>query len=437
MLRRLRLKFVVINMAMVTVMLGVIFGLVYHFTRVDLERENLDMMRAVALVPALARPGRPDEVSEEVRLPYFVLQIASDGAVASFGGGYYDLSDRAFLQSLADEAVSTPGGTGVLEEYALRFCLVSTPMGERLVFCDISSERSTLSGLARTCLLLGALSFLAFLGLSLVLARWAVKPVERAWQQQRQFVADASHELKTPLAVITTNAELLQGTAPAPAVEHILTTARQMRALVEGLLELARADAGEPSAPMALVDWSALTGSALLPFEPVFFERELVLTSQIQPGLTVWGQSGQLRQVVDILLDNAQKYARAPSTVSLSLARTGHDRCLLTVENQAEPLSQGELEDLFKRFFRRDRARSRDGSFGLGLAIARQILSAHRGRIWAESRGERLRFCVELPLREAAASPPPPPGAPPGAGRRAHPFRFVHRSFRRHFSSEW
>ena len=131
----------------------------------------------------------------------------------------------------------------------------------------------------------------------------------------------------------------------------------------------------------------------------MFFERGLTLTPRVQPGLTVWGRADQLRQVVDILLDNAQKYALSPSTVYLHLDRTGHSRCLLMVENQAQTLPPEELENIFKRFYRMDKARSRDGSFGLGLAIARQIVSAHRGRIWAESREGRVRFSVELPLR--------------------------------------
>ena len=404
MLKRLRLKFVVINMTIVTAMLCVIFALVYHSTRVDLEAENLNMMRAVAAYPALDRPGRLDELPEEVRLPYFILQIEEDGTVSAFGGGYYDLSDQDFLQALADQAARRPSDTGVLEEYGLRFCRVSTPMGERLVFSDISSERATLNSLVRTCLLIGSLSFLVFLGLSLLLARWAVKPVELAWQQQRQFVADASHELKTPLSVIMTNAELLQGTSQdgaesAAAAGHILTVSRQMRELVEGLLELARADGGLIAADRAAVDWSAVVSDAALPFEPVFFERGLTLTTHVRPGLTVWGCADQLRQVVDILLDNAQKYALAPSTVYLHLNRSGHSRCLLTVDNRAAPLSPQGLRDIFKRFYRTDRARSQDGSFGLGLAIARQIVSAHRGRIWAESREGRVRFYIELPLR--------------------------------------
>ena len=398
MLKKLRLKFVVINMALVTAMLCAIFGLIYHFTRLDLERENLSMMRAVAAFPALGRLDRPDEPAEAVRLPYFVLQVEAGGGVSVLGGGYYDLSDTAFLQELARQAARAAADFGVLEDYKLRFCRVETPAGERLVFSDISSEQATLEGLARSLAVTGALSFAAFLGLSLLLARWAVKPVERAWRQQQQFVADASHELKTPLAVITTNAELLGGVGEAGPAGRILATARQMRALVEGLLELARADGGGAEAPMQRVDWSALAEEALLPFEPLLFERGLTLTPCIQPGITVRGREGPLRQVLEILLDNAQKYAVPPSAVYLHLARSGRSRCRLMVENRAAPLPPEELENIFKRFYRVDKARSRDGSFGLGLPIARQIVSAHRGRIWAESHGEHIRFYVELPL---------------------------------------
>ena len=99
---------------------------------------------------------------------------------------------------------------------------------------------------------------------------------------------------------------------------------------------------------MERVDWSALVEEAVLPFEPVFFERGLTLTARIQPGLAVWGRPDQLRQAVDVLLDNAQKYALSPSTVYLHLDRTRHDRCLLMVENRADPLSPQEAGGYFQ-----------------------------------------------------------------------------------------
>ena len=144
----------------------------------------------------------------------------------------------------------------------------------------------------RTCGIIGGVSLLAFLFISVFLARWAVRPVEKAWDQQRQFVADASHELKTPLTVILTNAELLQtpGYGGADrAAESILTVARQMRGLVESLLELARVDNGAVKTALARLDLSRLVSDALLPFEPLYFERGLELESKIAEDIPVNG----------------------------------------------------------------------------------------------------------------------------------------------------
>lgn len=400
MLRRLRLRFVLVNMSIVTVMLCVIFSLVYHFTRVNLQTESLRMMQAVAQQPF--QLGIPGQWAQEIRLPYFTLQVGERGELVAAGGGYYDLSDEQFLREVAAAAVQAGSGTGVLEEYGLRYYRTAGLRGQILVFADISSEVNTLGELVKTCLAIGIASFFVFLGISLLLARWAVRPVAAAWQQQRQFVADASHELKAPLTVILTNAELLESPGYGPESRDrfsrsILTVARQMRVLVEQMLELARADDGQASAPFEAVDMSALTEAALLPFEPVFFEKGLRLDSQVEPGLRLSGDPVQLRQVLDILLDNAQKYSSPGGQTLVSLRRQGKGKCLLTVENQGDALSPEERKNVFKRFYRADGARSRTGSFGLGLSIAQSIVLRHGGRIWAESGDGVNRFLVELP----------------------------------------
>ncbi len=402
MLKRLRLRFVLVIMVLVTGMLCLIFGLVYHFTQENLEAESLNMMRNVASAPP--HPDRPGEPTPQVKLPYFTIQLGPHGELVATGGGYYDLSDEAFLRTLVAAVLEQDAQTGLLERYSLRFCRVPNPMGESLVFADITSERSTLHHLARSCVLIGVLCLLGFLGISLLLARWTVKPVETAWRQQRQFVADASHELKTPLTVIMTNAELLQSpsydaASRAQFSRSILTMTQQMRSLVERLLTLAQADSGQNKAPFQPFDFSALVADALLPFEPVFFEKGLTFSSQVQEGITVNGSAQQLQQVIDILLDNAQKYASGEGEVCVSLQQTGKHSCLLSVSNPGETIPAAELKNIFKRFYRLDKARQRDGGFGLGLSIAEQLVQAHHGRIWAESRAGVVRFFVELPGR--------------------------------------
>ena len=401
MIRRLRIKFVGVNMAIVTIMLCAIFGTVLYFTKENLERESISMMQTVALEPP--RLGYPGEGGGHVRLPYFTLEVSQENDLVAAGGGYYDLTDGDLLRELVALSTVSAQQTGILREYGLRFCWVITPTAQRIVFADISSEVNTMNHLVQNCLLIGRLSFVAFFIISLLLARWAVKPVEVAWKQQRQFVADASHELKTPLTVILSNVQLLEEAGAdeqtrSRLTDNILTMSHQMRELIERLLELARVDSGLGERSLSAVDLSQLVDGAVLPFEAVFYERGLELSCRVEENLRVRGSPSHLKQTADILLDNAQKYAAPGSRVEVELKRSGRPHCLLSVASAGEALSPKELKDIFKRFYRADSARSRDGSYGLGLSIAEEIVRNHKGRIWAESRGGVNTFFVQLPL---------------------------------------
>ncbi len=401
MLKKLRVKFVLINMAIVTLMLCVIFGMNYHSTRVGLENRSLDMMRTVATDP-FPFGRRSDTEDAQTHLPYMTVWLGSGGEVVTVDG-YYDLTDEDTLHSLIGAAQTGASPTGVLEDCGLRYLRLTRQGRGCIVFADITSERATLSSMARNSVIIGVAAFAVFLAVSILLSRWAVKPVERSWRQQRQFVADASHELKTPLTVIAANAELLQEPEydladKARFAAGIQTMAQQMRGLVEQLLSLARADSAQHGKPVTALDLSTLTEDALLPFEPVFFERGLTLDSRIEQGIRVRGCEGELRQTVHILLDNAAKYGDTPGRVEVTLERYRRNRCLLTVSNTGKPIPPEVLPHLFERFYRADAARSRDGSFGLGLSIAQAIVIRHKGRIRAEIRDGWNRFCVELPI---------------------------------------
>ena len=247
MIRRLRVKFICINMAVVTVMLLAILGMLLHFTHDNLEQQSIRVMQSV--MADRASPGRPGEFPRQAQLPYFYVSVNTLGELSASFGGYYDLTDTAAIQQIITLALNSGEDTGILKDYSLRFQKRTTPFGQTIVFVDMSSELATMRSLTNTCIGIGVLGFAVFLGLSFLLARWAVKPVETAWNQQRQFVADASHELKTPLTVILTNAELLQEPeydeqARSRFVDSIMTMSHQMRGLVESLLELARVDNG-------------------------------------------------------------------------------------------------------------------------------------------------------------------------------------------------
>jgi len=398
-LKKLRLKFIAVNMGIVVAMLLVIFGLIHHFTKSDMERQTINALQSLS--QSVQQYGSYIPGKTDVQMPHFVIQVNLWGEVSVSGTTYMDLTNEELLRELIEYVYTSDAPMGRIEKYHLLFNKVPAMGVQRLIFVDTSAQEATLAAMVRTSILVGLISVFAFLGISFLLARWAVKPVDQAWKQQKQFVSDASHELKTPLTVIMSNAELLQ--SPDCDQENrqrfagsILTMSYQMRKLVEGMLELARADNGQVKKSFSSVDYSKLIADALLPFEPVFYEKGLMLQSNIAQGIVMTGSEQYLQQLVDILLDNAGKYS-APGIVAVDLQRQGRGQCLLTVSNPGEPIPTEELKRIFERFYRTDKARSRTGSFGLGLAIAQSVVQEHGGRIWAESNATGNRFCVMLP----------------------------------------
>ncbi len=402
MIKRLKIKFVCINMSIVVVMLTAIFVLMFVSTTQNLAQESENFLRSVAVNPM--RTSRPGEGEQGVYLPYFFLDISGSGDILAISNGYYDLEDEARLRELISIPISSGEYTGIIPGYHLRYYRLSTPTSQRIVFGDISNELNTISHLIRQFLLIGGLSLLAFLGISIALAHWAIQPVEEAWQQQRRFVADASHELKTPLTVILANTDLIRdsgydGTQLPERMEHIAAESRQMRHLVESLLELARADDGSASQIFGSVDFSHVVESRLLTFEPIFYEKGFHLESDIGPGIRLYGAADPLGQVLEVLLDNASKYTSPKGHIALSLKQLDHRHCLLSVGSEGDAIPSDELKKIFHRFYRRDPSRTSSDGYGLGLSIAETIVKKHGGKIWAESSCGINTFFVRLPLK--------------------------------------
>lgn len=395
MIKKLRIKFVCIVLSVSLLMVGGILGVVLHFTEKNMQMQGLSMMRAVAADPF--QQSNLTVQGDGVRLPFFTVQISSIGELITASGGYFDLSDREYIQQVINDALRSPDESGVLEEYELRYLKTVSQYGLSIVFTDTATERATMRSLVQSCVLIFVAATAVFFGLSILLSRWAIKPVEAAWTQQRQFVADASHELKTPLSVIMANAELLQnGAEDKKFAQDILTTSYQMRSLVEELLEMARVDSGNVRMELAELDFSRTVRDAVMSFGLLYEERGLGLRSAVEDGIFVRGSEHHLFQVLDVLLDNALKYS-APGMVSVDLRRSGKS-AVLSVASPGEPLSKAELRDIFKRFYRADKTRAMNGSYGLGLSIAESVVQAHSGKIRAESVPDGNVFYVRLPL---------------------------------------
>ena len=404
MIRKLRIKFICVIMSITMVLLGSILGVVIHFTGRSMEMQSINMMRTIAGAPfQKGLPGKP--MDDEVRLPFFTVQISSTGEFLSARGDYFDLSNQAYLRQIVDAALLSGSETGRLKDHNLRYLKSDAPWGTTIIFSDTTTEAATLKHLIYSCLMVFLFSAAVFLGISILLSRWVIRPVENAWNQQRQFVADASHELKTPLSVIMSNAELMQTEDTCEEdrrkyAGNILSVTYQMRTLVENMLEMARIDHGTVKMDFSELDFSQLVSDAVLSFQLLYEEKGLGLQHSIPDGILLNGSEQHLFQVMDVLLDNAVKYSAPASTVRVDLVRNGRT-CLLSVTSPGEPIAKEDLKNIFKRFYRADKARAMNGSYGLGLSIAESVVESHGGKIWAESGDHGNTFFVQLSVADS------------------------------------
>jgi heavy metal sensor kinase len=239
--------------------------------------------------------------------------------------------------------------------------------------------------------------------------------IESAFLRITQFTADASHELRTPISLIRTEAELALRRSRGEAeykesLRHILLEAERTTALIEQLLAMARADSGRETLHLEPVDLRQTLRSVVAGWQQVATIRNLQFSARLDgPEVFVTGDETLLRRLLDILLDNALKYTSQPGSVQLRLEAHG-DSALISVQDSGVGIAEKDQSKIFERFYRVDQARNRaQGGAGLGLAIAQWIVMQHRGSIEVESRpGQGSTFRVELPMIAAPVRNPQP-----------------------------
>lgn len=412
MIRKLRLKFVAVCMAMVTAVLAVVCFAIFAALRGNVEDLSRQVLHRVIQEDALPGSRRPEvgvEIGgDKVLLPYFTVSVWPGGGGGRYtayvtGGTYAGLEDTEELTAILEDCLNREPAEGVVQSYGLRYLRQDNGLYRKLAFVDMSMESRLLREMMGSYLVIALAAFLLLLGVSVILARWATNPVERAWSQQRQFLSDASHELKTPLTVILSNAELLSALPleerPARWTDNILSESQQMKRLVEEMLTLARADNLAQPPVLAEVSLSDLAEDCALAFEPVAFEAGKPLEYHVAERVSVLGDGDKLRRLVSILLDNAVKYGAEGGTITLTLEKTDR-QARLTVANPGEPIPAEQLSRLFERFYRADASRGEKSGFGLGLSIAAVIAQEHKGTLRAESGGEGTRFVFAMPLKK-------------------------------------
>lgn len=323
-------------------------------------------------------------------IPVAVYEIESDGTLAAVSDATTASMTGDVLLQAAEQIASVPDGSGLLDPVGLFYVKHTNENGAFVAFADKGSAEEWQT-LALTLAGVGIIALLAFFAISLFFSKWALKPVEESWNKQQQFVADASHELKTPLTVMLANASILlkhpEKTVASQSqwVEAIETEAENMQKLVEDMLFLASTDAPKRDRIHTPINLSDMVERNLLQFESLAYEREIDVASNVEEGIWITGNALRLERLISTLLDNAYKYAGGGGRVEVALASTSQ-RIELRVANSGTPIPEADLPHIFDRFYRADKARERSiGGYGLGLAIAREVAEEHGGTISARS----------------------------------------------------
>ncbi len=322
---------------------------------------------------------------------YVIVDVDENGNIINTTEN--DLTiDSETLEKCVKSALDSSKIFGQITDEGLMYLKKSDMAHSKIIFAD----NSFISVSLRTSVIISALLLAGAMAVIFLISLWlsglAVKPVKRAWEQQKQFVADASHELKTPLTVILANNNIMishKDSTVADERQWLESTeeeANHMKKLIDNMLFLAKSDAGETKVQLSTVDFSEMAEACALNFEPVAFEKEIMIDTDIESGITLEGDATQLNQLVHILVDNAVKYADSGTTVTIRLQKHG-DKVEFSVNNKGNPIPKEDIEHIFDRFYRAEKSRTTKG-YGLGLSIARRITEGMNGKILVESNKE-------------------------------------------------
>jgi Signal transduction histidine kinase len=405
MFKSVRLKLTFINIAVVGVILIVFFSGIYVLMQQQMKRQS-DQFLFSLLGESRSHPQR--RIPPELRnwASGFYAKIDGDSKIVDKS---LNLPvNESELTDLVNKTGLQGRDRGILAYNSENFRYLRTYSPETnqvtIVFMNMQPEKKVL-GLLKV--ILGSISLggllIVFVS-SLFLADKALIPIKKSWERQRNFVADASHELRSPLAVIQTSLELVMGNSEESVesqmkwLENIKAENKRMTKLVDDLLLLARADSDQKMIEKRFFPIQAVVENVIALYEPTAAAKGITLTSNLNFQSDFYGDESRIKQLVIILLDNAIKYTPDCGEVHLTLGFFDN-HMELAVRDTGVGIAEEHLEKIFERFYRIDKARSREsGGTGLGLSIADWIVREHKGSINVSSTpGKGTTFKVSLP----------------------------------------
>ena len=413
MFKKSRIKIVASIMSILVILWVGTLGVIYAFSYFEMTKQNEQMLKMHAemytlpqsfdgmMPPSSPFPGtNPGFDSGFAQTPMFQLSTFYTVAV-SYDGDILEIKNESptvytddDLEKLAEQIIKSNRTEGT--ENNLAFYKTDKDGYTLVTFKDNTVINEGAMTLFRYTLIFGGVALILFFFLSMFLARKIVNPLEESYHKQRQFISDAGHELKTPVSVVSANAELLsREIGDNTWLKNIQYENDRMGMLVTQLLDLARTENVPPQ--MEHIDFSRLVAGETLPFESVAFEKGLVLNTNITSNIGVVGNSAGLKQIVSILLDNAIRHSKEQGEVWLTLTKE-HGFTKLSVINKGDAIPVEQREQIFERFYRVDTARNgEDKHYGLGLAIAKAIVTSHKGHIGVQCFDGFVEFTVCIP----------------------------------------
>ena len=412
MIYRLQKRFILICTVSVLTVIALVFGVILVLNISSMNR-NMDMLADRVSEGGGRFPGSMEEKPQPDKMPppnaqdfefitpetpfstrHFTVFFDKNGEVEkTHTESIYAVTEDVAIE-YAEKVLDGKDARGWIDNY--RYKIFATDMGTGVVFVDGSMSRSSLmqSMTIAGFVLLGCAALVLIL--IFLLSKKAVKPIAESYEKQKQFITDANHELKTPLTLIMANVEIAElELGKNEWLDDIRSEGHRMTELVNQLVALSRMDEEGQPLNITEVALGELVADTVSEFEPLAKERGKSLTASIDKEITYLGDEAHLQRLVGILMDNAIKYCDNGGEISVTLHRGR--RIVLTVENTYAAVGEIELNRLFDRFYRADKARKFTGGYGVGLSMAKAIVENHKGEISAyKKNGTHIGFKVVL-----------------------------------------
>ncbi|MGG7058799.1 sensor histidine kinase [Clostridium nigeriense] len=394
---KLKKKFILINMSLLTIVFVLIFGTIYISTAISIEKDLEHELMNTVSNPRKPTPNSPMMSSS------IIIELDSDNNIAKVNT-YLEIDEGVLEDTIYKiiknenklDRVKIDGSSYVyLKEYSNK--------GLTIVLMSREQQIEVLNNLLKVFISIGSISLILLLLISIYLTNKTIKPIKETFKKQKQFIANASHELKTPLTIIRTNTSLvlsnksLSVESQSKWLNYINNQIERMSELLDEMLSLAKLDTNRGLDEFVVFDLSKLLNNILLTFEAVIFENKIQLESNIEEDISIKGDKESIKKVVIILLDNAIKYTNKSGKIDVELKQE-KNKIRLKVKNTGEGIKKEDINKIFERFYRVDSSRAREtGGYGLGLSIAKSIVESNNGKIYAESNiGKDTTFIIEF-----------------------------------------